>query len=60
MVETFFKSIKAELIWPIGGKQDAKPKGLYSSISTDFITRAAVIHRWAAKAPWPLNERLHK
>ncbi|MFT5786529.1 MAG: hypothetical protein ACI82I_001610 [Gammaproteobacteria bacterium] len=29
-------------------------------MSTDFITRAAVIHRWAAKAPWPLNERLHK
>jgi hypothetical protein len=40
--------------------EDAKPKGLYSSISMDSITRAAAIHRWGAKAPWPLNERLHK
>jgi transposase InsO family protein len=45
IVERFFKSIKAELIWAIGGKQDAKPQGRYSSISTASTIRVAATRR---------------
>ena len=60
MVETFFKSIKAEMIWKIVGKQDAKPKGRYSNISTGSIIQDGDTRHWVEKAPWPLNERLPK
>ena len=42
------------------GKQDAKQRELYSSISTSFIIQGAGTRRWVSKAPWPSNERLHK
>jgi putative transposase len=54
MVETFFKSIKAELIWR--NRWDAR----YSSISMAFVIHADVTHRSAGKAPWHSNERPHK
>lgn len=42
------------------GKPDQKQKGQSSSISMASTIHGGVIHRWAAKAPWPLNERLPK
>lgn len=57
MVETFFKSLKAELIWRNVGKPDDKQREQSSSILMGFTIHGGVIHRWVAKAPWPSNER---
>jgi hypothetical protein len=66
MVETFFKSItlgtllrntlscsaRLNLSGATVGKQDAKPKGQYSSVSMGYTIRAAATHRWVGKAPF--------
>ena len=54
MVETFFKSIKVEMIWRNQlGIQDAKPKGRYFNISTGSIIQDGDTPHGVEKAPWP-------
>ena len=50
MMETFFKSIKAELIWRNWWETRRQAEGAKSPISTDFITGADAIHRWGQKS----------
>jgi putative transposase len=57
MVETFFKTIKSELIWPVGGNPASRPKTPSPDTSTGSITPSGGIHRSASKAPSPSSER---
>ena len=61
MVETFFKSIKIELIWRNRWDTRRQAEGaIYLSISMGSTIRDAITHRWLEKTPWLLSARLHK
>ena len=61
MVETFFKSIKIELIWRNRWDTRRQAEGaIYLSISMGSTIRDAITHRWVEKTPWLLSARLHK
>ncbi|MBG6146085.1 transposase InsO family protein [Labrenzia sp. EL_142] len=56
-VETFFKTIKAELIWRNHGKRAGKPRWPSSNTSTASTIHAAGTQHWAGKVPSLSNER---
>ena len=60
MVETFFKTIKSELIWPVHGNPASRPKTPSPDTSTGSITPSGGIHRSASRAPSPSSERSGK
>jgi hypothetical protein len=72
MVETFCKSIKAELILRNRWETRRQAEGAIFQYIDGFYNPRDVIHRWGAEAPshtcrhvlsgsaWPLNESLHK
>jgi putative transposase len=55
MVETFFKTIKSELIWPFGcaspWQTRAQAQNAVAGTSTGSITPSGGIHRSASRAP---------
>ena len=61
MVETFFKSIKAEMIWRNRWENKTPSRRgdipIYQRVS---IIQDGDTPHWVEKAPWPLNEGLHK
>jgi hypothetical protein len=56
-IETFFKIIKAKLVWRRTREIRRQAKPPSSNIPTASITRAEAIHHWEAKALWPTNAK---
>jgi len=58
-VESFFKSLKAELVWRRNWQTRRDVEVAVFEYSTNSSTRAADTQPWAAKAPWHSNARPH-
>jgi hypothetical protein len=56
-IETFFKIIKAKLVWRRTREMRRQAKLPSSNIPTASITRTEAIHHWEAKALWPTNAK---
>jgi len=57
MVETFFKTIKSELIWPVAWQSRQQAENAIARYIDGFYNPSGVIHRLASRAPSPLSER---
>jgi putative transposase len=57
MVETLFKTIKSELIWPVAWQSGQQAENAVARYIDGFRNPVDGIHRSASKAPSPSSQR---